>query len=65
MLFEGNGVYQLVPSCTEIKETSLGIQYATDHPINWFVRNTSIDNIYVNNTIEQEKLFIDTIDEDT
>jgi hypothetical protein len=29
MIFEGDGVFQLLPSCSEIKETSLGIQFAT------------------------------------
>jgi hypothetical protein len=56
MIFEGDGVFQLVPSCSEIKETSLGIQYATGTPPNFIVRNSETGNLYIDGVDETAEI---------
>jgi hypothetical protein len=57
MIFEGDGVFQLVPSCTEIKETSLGYQYATGTTFPVFeVRRPDTNELYIDNINESAEI---------
>jgi hypothetical protein len=57
MIFEGDGVFQLVPSCTEIKETSVGFQYATGSTFPIFeVKNPATNQLYVDNVNENSEI---------
>ena len=58
MIFEGDGVFQLLPSCTEIKETSLGIQFATGGRTTQIfeVRNPDTGNLYIDTVTEDTKV---------
>ena len=57
MIFEGDGVFQLVPSCTEIKETSTGFQYATGSTFPIFeTYKPNTDQLYVDNVNENSEI---------
>lgn len=58
MLFEGDGVYQLLPSCSAIKETSLGIQYATtNYPnVHYYDKYGNLYNPAVDPSTELENI---------